>query len=395
MRRRLVIQGTCAILLLMRAGAADSPFLAKIMETLPTPLAEVAANPAYEVQVLYVQIDQTPTGPEFTEHHWQVDRNRYFYPASTVKLPVALFALEKLATLKSLGVDRDTIMLTDSAREWQTVRHEDKTAISGKPSIAHDLRKIFLVSENDAYNRLFEFVGAQQIQKRFETLKLTQSHVFHRLSVAREPDHSRYGNPIRFVHADGHLIHAQPESVADSLYQSSLPILRGRGYMEGGVLVEQPKDFSALNIFPLANQHLLLRELFFPSTEGLRLSPEDRTFIQTLMGQYPRECIETADASLREKPDVYVKNFLRWAPMPIRESLRCYNKSGQAYGYMIDNAYIIDREKAVSFFLAAVIHVNANQIYNDDVYEYETIGEPFMAALGKALYEHELARQRP
>ena len=39
----------------------------------------------------------------FEEEFYQIDERRYFYPASTVKLPIAILALQKLNALKSQG----------------------------------------------------------------------------------------------------------------------------------------------------------------------------------------------------------------------------------------------------------------------------------------------------
>ena len=75
-------------------------------------------------------------------------------------------------------------------------------------------------------------------------------------------------------------------------------------------------------------------------------------------------------------------------------SVRSFNKSGEAYGYLIDNAYIVDFERGIEFLLAAVIHTNANQTYNDNVYEYRTVGLPFLRDLGKLIYQHELEHPR-
>jgi len=61
---------------------------------------------------------------------------------------------------------------------------------------------------------------------------------------------------------------------------------------------------------------------------------------------------------------------------------------------LTDASYIIDLEKNVEFFLAATIHVNENQIFNDDNYEYETIGLPFLSNLGKVIYDYEVKRER-
>ena len=39
------------------------------------------------------------------------------------------------------------------------------------------------------------------------------------------------------------------------------------------------------------------------------------------------------------------------------------------------------------FFLTATILVNENKIFNDDIYESDQIGIPFLAALGRAVLE--------
>ena len=50
-----------------------------------------------------------------------------------------------------------------------------------------------------------------------------------------------------------------------------------------------------------------------------------------------------------------------------------FNKVGWAYGFLSDVSYVVDFENKVEFLVAAVIHVNENQTYNDGVYEYEKI----------------------
>ncbi|HOX83272.1 MAG TPA: hypothetical protein PLS08_09590, partial [Chryseolinea sp.] len=78
----------------------------------------------------------------------------------------------------------------------------------------------------------------------------------------------------------------------------------------------------------------------------------------------------------------------------IPASIRIFNKVGDAYGYMLDNAYIIDTEHNIEFMLTAVINTNTDEIYNDGVYEYNTNGYPFMQNIGKAIYDYELKRPR-
>ena len=78
----------------------------------------------------------------------------------------------------------------------------------------------------------------------------------------------------------------------------------------------------------------------------------------------------------------------------IPDHIRIYNKVGMAYGFLIDNAYIIDIKNNIEFFLSAVIYVNENQTLNDNKYQYDQLGLPFLSELGTAVYNYELARKR-
>ena len=69
----------------------------------------------------------------------------------------------------------------------------------------------------------------------------------------------------------------------------------------------------------------------------------------------------------------------------MHNGIRIYNKVGYAYGTLTDVAYIHDLENELEFFLTATILVNSNQIFNDDIYEFEQVGIPFLAALGQEI----------
>ncbi|MFN8342771.1 MAG: hypothetical protein U0V64_13975 [Cyclobacteriaceae bacterium] len=71
-----------------------------------------------------------------------------------------------------------------------------------------------------------------------------------------------------------------------------------------------------------------------------------------------------------------------------------FNKVGDAYGYLIDNAYVVDFDNQVEFLLSAVILCNEDGIYNDSQYEYEERGFPFMRELGQMVYRYERDRKR-
>ena len=76
------------------------------------------------------------------------------------------------------------------------------------------------------------------------------------------------------------------------------------------------------------------------------------------------------------------------------KNMRIFNKVGDAYGQLTDVAYIVDFDKKVEFFLSAAIYCNNDGVLNDDKYDYETLGFPFLKNLGQIIYEHELKREK-
>ena len=89
------------------------------------------------------------------------------------------------------------------------------------------------------------------------------------------------------------------------------------------------------------------------------------------MGMRPRE----SNAPIYDLPDGFVKFFMYGGNAEIiPDHIRIFNKVGWAYGYLTDVAYIVDFENKIEFMVAATIHVNENEIYNDDQYEYQKVG---------------------
>jgi hypothetical protein len=76
------------------------------------------------------------------------------------------------------------------------------------------------------------------------------------------------------------------------------------------------------------------------------------------------------------------------------DHVRVFNKVGWAYGCLTDVSYVVDFRNNIEFMLTATIYVNADGILNDDKYEYETVGWPFMNKLGQTIYSYELIRPR-
>jgi beta-lactamase class A len=352
-----------------------------------------------EVQIIYTQIDRDKhQKPHFTTYSYQLDAKHYFYPASTIKLPAAIFALEKLNELKIKSLDKNSIMLTDSAFVGQTKVTKDTTAENGLPNITNYIKKILLVSDNDAFNRLYEFTDRATINQKLKHYGFKNSRIINRLSIGDVGESTRHTNPIDFYN-EGKLVYHKPEAYDANDYPKDLNhLLRGKAYLNSeDKLINEPFDFTGKNVFALADQQELMKRLFFPDafpkSKRFDLSSDDYRLLYQYMGMYPTESKNPTYARPEYFP-AYGK-FLFYGANPkaeINPDIKIFNKIGDSYGYTIDNSYFVDQKNGVEFFLAAVIQSNNNEIYNDNHYEYETVCFPFLKNLGQKVYEIELKR---
>ncbi|HRI59533.1 MAG TPA: serine hydrolase [Saprospiraceae bacterium] len=364
--------------------------------------AKVLKNEAaFEVQIIYTQIDRDAQGkPHFTSFWHRVDSTRYFYPASMVKMPLALLALEKVNHLRRSGyprLNRNTAYKLDSLRPFQQQYFADSTAPGGKPGIAHDVRQIFVTSDNLAYNHLFEFLGRDYINRQLREKGYTRTGIVHRFNFPGRDN--RYASPIAFYDETG-TIFKEKEKLDERIWENpQQSTQKGKGwYNAADSLVNQPFDMSRKNWFALTDMEKMLRAVIFPEAvpeqNRFSLTGDDYRFLWHYMGIFPREC-DWPKYDTATYYDGYVKFFLFGDSKEKREgSVREFNKVGEAYGTLTDVAYIVDFENNVEFMLAATILCNSDGIFNDDTYNYDDIGFPFLAKLGRAVLEYERKRER-
>jgi hypothetical protein len=74
--------------------------------------------------------------------------------------------------------------------------------------------------------------------------------------------------------------------------------------------------------------------------------------------------------------------------------VRIFNKVGDAYGFLLDAAYVADFENNIEFMLSMVVYCNKDGILNDDHYDYDNIGFPIMKRVGEIIYAYEKGRSR-
>lgn len=375
--------------------------LRNILAVAPDSLLKAVLNQpdTYRYQIIYTRIDRDKNNtPHFTHYYYNVDRNRYFNPASMVKMPLAFLSLESMRHLSAKQrVNKYTSMQFDSGWHRQTRLYTDSTAENGLPSIAQFIRKAFLISDNDAYNRMYEFIGQQTINRRLHALGYPDIRITRRF-MRMNGEENRHTNPIRFIKDDGRLIYSQPAQFNTDSFDFSQVYKMGRAHLNANdSLINEPIDFTRANNFPLEDMQQVLQSVLFPNAtpgkELFQLGKDDYAFLYRYLSQYPSETsYPKYDTS--EFYDSYVKFFFRSPAHTMPEGVRVFNKVGWAYGCLTDVSYIVDFNNKVEFMLAATIYVNADGVLNDNKYEYETVGWPFLYQLGQAMYRYELTRER-
>ena len=386
--------------IMSNAQKINTDFLPKLMVTKPEQFKELMDNAdKYRLQILYTQIDRDKKNrPKFTTFGYRINNSEYFYPASTVKFPASALALEKINNLKIKELTKETVMLTGAEYERHTPVTKDSTAENGLPSVAHYIKKILMVSDNDAFNRLYEFIGQEDFNETLWNKGYENTRIFHRLQVGMNKEQNRRTNPLKFMRGN-EIVYQQPMIISEKNYSSLTPISVGKGYVQGDSVVNTPFDFTDRNFYPLLDQQSVLKSILFPEAvkpkKRFNLTEDDYQFMYKYMSQMPTESIYPSYNPTEFHP-TYCK-FLMYGSGKnevVNPNMRIFNKVGDAYGFLLDNAYIVDFEKGVEFMLTTVLLCNNDQIFNDDKYDYDTIGFPFMKNLGQLIYNHELTRPR-
>jgi hypothetical protein len=391
------------LLLLVKANSINAQLPAPFNAILPSIQDSIAkkvlASPnAYRLQLVYTQIDRDQNGiPRFTNHTLYADAENYFNPASMVKMPLAFLALEKLYELNQPGVNKYTTMQFDSNYQRQVAMIADSSAQNKKPSIAHFIKRAFLISENDPYNRLYQFVGQgptnqKLLAKGYSSTKITRQFMGY------TEDQNRHTNGVRFMDEKGlPILKLAPQYNKDS-FQFGAPILIGDAHWNSkDEVVKAPFDFTRHNNISLIDMQKMLQSVVFPASvpkqNRFNMTEADRLFLLQYLSQYPSETNYPKYDSTHFY-DSYVKFFFQDSTHAMPKHIRVFNKVGWAYGFLTDVSYVLDTKNNIDYMLSATIYVNSDGVVNDSKYDEEAVGFPFLNQIGKAFYQYELERTR-
>lgn len=347
-------------------------------------LSEILKNKEqYEIQVLFTEINRNKDGePEFTDFQFQVDEEKYFYPASTIKLPIIVLTLNKINELRLEGIDinlKSKIKLKSYNKKQKIVVNDSIT------SFQNLISKVFLTSDNSAANILIDFLGYNYFNSKMNKEGYANTYLNHKFS----PDQNVNNNwEIQTLKDD--IISSKDEQIFIKSNNIS-GLLKGDRTLKEGKVSIGPLDFSYKNRFSLLDMHTFIKKIIFTekfnNQNYFNLNVEDYDFLRYWMSRFTYE----DNGKKYEDDGIYYETYNKFFihgmdSIAINKNIRVYNKLGEAYGTSTDTAYIKNYTEDIEFFLSATIYVNDNNVINDNIYEYDEIAIPFLAKLSQSIY---------
>ena len=376
-------------------GKTQPTLLDSILGSNSTLQRVIEKKDEFRTQIIFSRISKDSKGEIVLTHYsFNANENIYFYPASLVKLPLSIFAIEKINSLKSHGVTLQSKLSIDSNYTCQKSLTIDALSNDSVPSVKNYISKALIVSDNESYNRLYEFVSPEYSYQRLNEIGFTHARIISRFAPC-DSSENRHTNSFKFYNDSNELMYSQPPSFfSKKIFPPFSNMKIGNAHYSNGKVVKGAKDFSKSNCLPLRYMHDLLIELIYPSLTSIEFSitESDREYLLNCLASSPQNC-DIISIKTNAVYNEFMANYLYYGAQKKAEKnpdLKIYNIVGQSYGFLSDISYFQDSKNEIEFFLSAVIYVNESEVVGNGGYQYETIGFPFLQELGKSIYEFEL-----
>ncbi len=378
--KRILLLAVCSSLLSCNSNPIElvlksDPYLKEIIKD----------KEDYEIQVMLTKVNHNNTKIDFQNYQYQHDENQYFYPASTIKLPIVVLTLKKINELRSKGSDitlKSKIIL-NNVDNYSNFKLQDSIT-----SFQNLIADIFLVSDNSASNILIDFIGYNYFNDEMQNAGFDRTYLNHKFN----PD--PYVNSTwQISDLDNNIISSINDNQKIIKADDKINGLdKGERRYFNGEILDESLNFSEKNRFSITDMHNLIKYIFYPEifdkANTFNLNVEDYDFIRYWMSRFTYEDIGEKFIGDEKFFETYNKFFIHGDEQSVsNEQIRVYNKIGQAYGTSIDNGLIKNYQNNVEFILTSTIYTNKNKVINDNLYEYDDIAEPFLAKLSRAIYK--------
>jgi hypothetical protein len=356
----------------------DLELVAHILKKGSARLQNVLAKAAhYGLQICFTRLANTASGVKFQTDYF-TQSEPWFAPASLVKLPLAALLLEQL---EAGQIDWHSAKLAFPAMPDCAERALE---LRQPQAIARLIERALVLSDDSAYCALFDALGPQHISDRMRQMGHPDVRIQARFGACG-PENSKITGPVQLFSAAGKLIRTIPTRPPFALVSAPAPIKIGRAWMQADHRIEGAKDFTNSNSAPLAALHDVMLALMRPelvtANRRFQISEGARQFLLAGMRTSPAESPYSSAAEA--KLDRTYFRLLGVGDGQWPKDLIVENKVGWAYGFLSDMAHL--KQGSRECFVSCKMYLNGDGVLNDGRYEYESIGRPAMAEIGRVL----------
>lgn len=368
-----------------RASSLNQEDVPELWQTLLgqlTPeLSALAYSPECQVQIAFTPLrkgrDLSRAPQTFT---WQLNPQRWFPATGLARLPIGVIAAESLyASRQDLSVAIE-LSSAPAGGEWSSREPAYET-------VDRTLRRLYAGDDNAAYNRLYEFLGSDQLNLRLEALGYPGARLINHVGGKESPDPLTTRSGRLLSPATQTTLLSWPERQGRERRFPYSPGLVGSAWRNtDGVLVDKPRDITRSNFLPLNDAHEMLMALVDPRlvAPGKRwsLRPDQRQSVLQLLCTLPSESRDPV-----YYPNIRPNNaghYFAFGDLLTLEGLKFPGISGRGQGYLAESRYLRHIETGAECFLSAVVFCNDTAVLDDDPVQYENVGAPFLKSLGLA-----------
>jgi hypothetical protein len=374
--------------------------LLKVFDSISKIYPDLTKNPdKYRFKVMLTGINRTNNQVQLETVGFRTDVNEYLYPASTVKLPSLLVALEESNRLKAKNplissssslsfIKKKGCLTSSNSFKINKISHPITLDLLGK--------QVLLVSDNNAYNYIFEFCGQQLLNQRITSLGFDHARFTRKFVLNCSLEENRISDSIIFLDANNKSVHARSMITnTDSIFVDTTATLGQKYIGPDKNIVDKPFDFSKQNNLNVLDLHKVVTGLFFPNStfsHKFDITEDQRKFLIRNMGAYPYE----SDLNY-SKTDYFpaYKKYIYYGRTPrvdISEDtlnrIRSFNTVGLSFGCVIDAAYLVDYETGKECILTMAVYANKDELINDAKYDYESLAFPLFKDFGQVVMHY-------
>lgn len=375
----------CFLAIILSSQVCAQEFLSKerLSEALKSDsvLSSFLSDSTYRIQFKFTEIKDGLKGETFA-----FGREQYFYPASSIKLPIAWLCLKKL---KELNISVDSYLKVSDIWFCPSATYISKLERE-KPTFKELIAEMLIVSDNEAYSALYHFLTPEYIHKNLNEIGLVHTRIPKSFTGCYR--YENCVNPCTILNANNEVIF-QSESTCwdmdiDSLFQDGESPERkiGKFHESNKVVVNGPYNFNYNFVFPIEEAQNFLLMLVTDSENPVFMMDSDaRDFLL--------DCLSSPPSTLKNvkyhDTKIYTNSYYKylyspeWTTDTVNYVL--HSKIGLSHGFTTELAHVLKVGTRSGFVLSVSIYTNKNQTVNDGIYEYESEARVFIKRLGEVL----------